>query len=37
VGAGSVLLQNGKDLVLDPGTEMLIRSTGPSSRLSEGQ
>jgi outer membrane lipoprotein SlyB len=36
MGAGSVLLQNGKDLILDPGTEMLIRSTGPS-RTSEGQ
>jgi outer membrane lipoprotein SlyB len=24
MGAGSVLLQNGKDLILDPGTEMLI-------------
>lgn len=36
MGAGSVLLQNGKDLILDPGTEMLIRSTGPS-RASEGQ
>jgi outer membrane lipoprotein SlyB len=37
MGAGSVLLQNGKDLILDPGTEMLIRSTGPSSRAGEGQ
>jgi outer membrane lipoprotein SlyB len=37
IGAGSVLLQNGKDLILDPGTEMLIRSTGPSSRASESQ
>jgi hypothetical protein len=36
VGAGSVLLQNGKDLILDPGTEILIRTTGPA-RASEAQ
>jgi outer membrane lipoprotein SlyB len=28
VGAGSVFVQGGKDLMLDPGTEMLIRSNG---------
>jgi outer membrane lipoprotein SlyB len=30
VGAGSVYIQGGKDLMLDPGTEMLIRSNAPS-------
>jgi len=29
VGAGSVFIQGGKDLVLDPGTELLVRSTAP--------
>lgn len=31
VGAGSVFVQDGKDLVLDPGTEMLIRSNAPEN------
>jgi outer membrane lipoprotein SlyB len=30
VGAGSVFVQGGKDLTLEPGTEMLIRSTARS-------
>ncbi len=30
VGAGSVLVQDGKDLMLDPGTEILIRSAAPA-------
>ncbi|HWQ33847.1 MAG TPA: hypothetical protein VNQ79_13435 [Blastocatellia bacterium] len=29
VGAGSVYVQGNKDLILDPGTEMIIRATGP--------
>lgn len=31
VGAGSVYVQGRKDLILDPGTEMSIRTTGPAS------
>jgi hypothetical protein len=30
VGAGSVFVQGGKDLVLEPGTEILIRSAAPA-------
>ncbi len=30
VGVGSVFVQGGKDLVLDPGTEILIRSASPA-------
>jgi hypothetical protein len=30
VGAGSVLVQDGKDLILEPGTEILIRSAAPA-------
>lgn len=30
VGAGSVFVQGGKDLVLSPGTEMLIRTAAPA-------
>jgi len=30
VGAGSVLIQGGKELTLDPGTEILIRSAAPA-------
>jgi hypothetical protein len=30
VGAGSVFVQDGKDLVLEPGTEILIRSAAPA-------
>jgi outer membrane lipoprotein SlyB len=30
VGVGSVFVQDGKDLILDPGTEMLIRSASPA-------
>jgi outer membrane lipoprotein SlyB len=30
VGAGSVAIQGGKDLVLEPGTEMLIRTAAPA-------
>jgi len=30
VGAGSVFVQGGKELVLDPGTEILIRSAAPA-------
>jgi hypothetical protein len=30
IGAGSVLLQDGKDLILEPGTEILIRSAAPA-------
>ncbi|MFN7949150.1 MAG: hypothetical protein U0Z53_27600 [Blastocatellia bacterium] len=29
VGAGSVYVQGNKDLILDPGTEMIIRTSGP--------
>jgi hypothetical protein len=29
VGAGSVYVQGNKDLILDPGTEMILRATGP--------
>jgi hypothetical protein len=29
VGAGSVFVQGWKELILDPGTEILIRSAGP--------
>lgn len=31
VGAGSVFIEGGKDLTLEPGTEMLIRSAAPAS------
>lgn len=31
VGAGSVLVQDGKHLILEPGTEILIRTTGPEN------
>ena len=30
VGAGSVFVQGGKDLILSPGTEMLIRTAAPA-------
>jgi outer membrane lipoprotein SlyB len=30
VGAGSVYVQGGKELILDPGTEILIRSAAPA-------
>jgi outer membrane lipoprotein SlyB len=30
VGAGSVFVQGGKELVLEPGTEILIRSAAPA-------
>jgi outer membrane lipoprotein SlyB len=30
VGAGSVFVQDGKDLILEPGTELLIRSAAPA-------
>jgi hypothetical protein len=30
VGAGSVLVQDGKNLILEPGTEMLIRTAAPA-------
>ena len=30
VGAGSVFVQDGKDLILEPGTEILIRSAAPA-------
>lgn len=30
VGAGSVLVQDGKNLILEPGTEILIRSAAPA-------
>jgi hypothetical protein len=30
VGAGSVFVQDGKDLILEPGTEMLIRTAAPA-------
>jgi hypothetical protein len=30
VGAGSVLVQDGKDLILEPGTEILIRTAAPA-------
>jgi hypothetical protein len=30
VGAGSVFIQGGKDLILSPGTEMLIRTAAPA-------
>ncbi|MGH9837297.1 MAG: hypothetical protein ACREEM_00760 [Blastocatellia bacterium] len=30
VGAGSVFVQDGKDLILSPGTEMLIRTAAPA-------
>jgi len=30
VGAGSVFIQGGKELILDPGTEILIRSAAPA-------
>jgi outer membrane lipoprotein SlyB len=30
VGVGSVFIQDGKDLVLDPGTEILVRSASPA-------
>lgn len=30
VGVGSVYVDGGKDLILEPGTEMLIRSAGPA-------
>src|SRR5215475_5931570 len=30
VGAGSVLVQDGKDLILEPGTEVLIRTAAPA-------
>jgi len=30
VGLGSVFIQGGKDLILDPGTEILIRSAAPA-------
>lgn len=30
VGAGSVFIQGGKELVLDPGTEILIRTAAPA-------
>jgi hypothetical protein len=30
-GVGSVLIQGGKDLVLEPGTELLIRTAAPTS------
>lgn len=32
VGAGSVVIEGNKDLILDPGTEMIIRATGPDRR-----
>lgn len=31
-GAGSVYVQSGKDIIFDPGTEMMIRSLGRSRR-----
>jgi hypothetical protein len=31
-GAGSVYVQGSKDLILEPGTELLIRTIGPRSR-----
>ncbi len=31
VGAGSVFIEGGKELTLEPGTEMLIRSAAPAS------
>lgn len=31
VGVGSVFIQGGKDLILEPGTEMLIRTAAPAS------
>ena len=31
-GVGSVYVQDGKSLRLEPGTEMLIRTTGPAER-----
>ncbi|HEY7184572.1 MAG TPA: hypothetical protein VIC84_24250 [Blastocatellia bacterium] len=30
VGAGSVMVQDGKDLILEPGTEILIRTAAPA-------
>jgi hypothetical protein len=29
-GAGSVYVQGDKDLILDPGTQMMVRATTPS-------
>ncbi|HLG18121.1 MAG TPA: hypothetical protein VJH03_27015 [Blastocatellia bacterium] len=31
-GVGTVYIEGNKDLILDPGTEMVIRTVGPSSR-----
>src|SRR5262249_48206662 len=30
LGAGSVFVQGGKELILDPGTEILVRSAAPA-------
>lgn len=37
VGVGSVFIQGGKDLILEPGTEILIRTAAPASAKSEKQ